>query len=634
MTIPTTTSVTRYTAGGSDSTYNYSFKIQDDDDIEVIVTDTAGTNTTLTKTTHYTVSGVGASSGSITLLGAYSPLTVDYKLTLRLRPALNNQSAFRDTGRLALSTLEDAMDRMSQRIIRIQDEVDRCLKIPASEEGVSTKTVFPVATSRAGGAVGWDASGLLSVSSSFAGSSTPSVTTVTVSGLSTLSSVTASGTVTLSALTASQLVMTNGSKALASVAAGTTIAEALTWSGVQTLSGGLDITSAATQGVEVYNTADQATNYERLVYRFSSNVGTMGFEKGGSGTDRACSIIHGSFNCVTLHPTYTGLATTATGTNTVSTGKVAISNSSSMTATSGTHKTVSIGENYVPSGSSTARATALELGNTVNYASGGAGTVIALAVETTATALPSGRNAAISLNSGACTLGGIQLYGVGGPVETNYELATINFTGNALKLSTTKGGSGTLRPFVFSPGDGAVHVRDGNNVQTVYIYHSYTDDSNYSRLKIGASSGEIKTEKAGSGVVQAMEIGVGGAVNIDIYQNGGNRWRFNNSDGAFTPVGTSYPIGTSGQPVGTLYMNIMGKSITFADAAHITLNTGTGTKIGTGTGQKIGFWDATPVIQPVHIADPAGGATVDAEARAAIASINAMLAATGLTAAS
>ncbi len=34
------------------------------------------------------------------------------------------------------------------------------------------------------------------------------------------------------------------------------------------------------------------------------------------------------------------------------------------------------------------------------------------------------------------------------------------------------------------------------------------------------------------------------------------------------------------------------------DAKHVTLGTGTGTKIGTSTAQKIGLWNTTPVVQP------------------------------------
>jgi len=66
----------------------------------------------------------------------------------------------------------------------------------------------------------------------------------------------------------------------------------------------------------------------------------------------------------------------------------------------------------------------------------------------------------------------------------------------------------------------------------------------------------------------------------------------------------------------------------------IITDTTTGTKIGTATTQKIGFWNATPVVQQAHIADPTGGGTVDAEARTAINSILAQLATVGLQAAS
>ncbi|MEI7879857.1 MAG: hypothetical protein WCI95_03170 [bacterium] len=79
---------------------------------------------------------------------------------------------------------------------------------------------------------------------------------------------------------------------------------------------------------------------------------------------------------------------------------------------------------------------------------------------------------------------------------------------------------------------------------------------------------------------------------------------------------------------------IFSSGITIADAKDIVVNTTTGTKIGTATGQKLGFWNVTPVVQQAHIADPTSGLVTDAEARTAIASINALLATLGLTAAS
>lgn len=51
---------------------------------------------------------------------------------------------------------------------------------------------------------------------------------------------------------------------------------------------------------------------------------------------------------------------------------------------------------------------------------------------------------------------------------------------------------------------------------------------------------------------------------------------------------------------------------------NIIISTSTGTKIGTSTTQLIGFYGAAPVDRPATIADPTGGATIDAESRTAI----------------
>ena len=69
------------------------------------------------------------------------------------------------------------------------------------------------------------------------------------------------------------------------------------------------------------------------------------------------------------------------------------------------------------------------------------------------------------------------------------------------------------------------------------------------------------------------------------------------------------------------------------ESGNIITDTTTGMKIGTSTTQKIGLWNVTPVVQPAHVADPSGGATVDTECRAAVVSILAQFATIGLHAA-
>ena len=67
------------------------------------------------------------------------------------------------------------------------------------------------------------------------------------------------------------------------------------------------------------------------------------------------------------------------------------------------------------------------------------------------------------------------------------------------------------------------------------------------------------------------------------------------------------------------------------DALAIITDTTTGMKIATGATQKIGFWDATPVVQPLHIVD-ADGSLADITTK--FNTLLAQMAATGLQAAS
>jgi len=58
-------------------------------------------------------------------------------------------------------------------------------------------------------------------------------------------------------------------------------------------------------------------------------------------------------------------------------------------------------------------------------------------------------------------------------------------------------------------------------------------------------------------------------------------------------------------------------NLTFADAVNIVVNTTTGTKIGTSVSQKIGFFNVTPVIQPLGasqtaLTDSTGGSVANA----------------------
>ena len=89
--------------------------------------------------------------------------------------------------------------------------------------------------------------------------------------------------------------------------------------------------------------------------------------------------------------------------------------------------------------------------------------------------------------------------------------------------------------------------------------------------------------------------------------------------------------------VGSEHIEDLSANLTLADELNIVVNTTTGTNIGTATSQKLGFFNATPVVQANHIANPdqTGDAAADVAANAsAINAILVVLENLGLTASS
>jgi hypothetical protein len=102
--------------------------------------------------------------------------------------------------------------------------------------------------------------------------------------------------------------------------------------------------------------------------------------------------------------------------------------------------------------------------------------------------------------------------------------------------------------------------------------------------------------------------------------NGRGKIVITNAESGLTTGRIPYAT-TGGFLIDSANLTYDGTLLTLGEANNLVLGTTTGTKIGTATSQKLGFYNATPVDQPATVADPSGGATVDAEARTAINSI-------------
>jgi len=163
MTVSSLTTKNSYSGNGSTSAFSYTFKIFDDDDVTVIIrTDSTGTETVKTKTTHYTVSGVGsASGGTITFTSGNIPASGETVLLLRNTP-LTQATDYTPNDPFPAATHEDALDKLTLISQDTQEEIDRSIKLSRANTMTSTEFTVPAAT-RANKIFAFDSSGELAV---------------------------------------------------------------------------------------------------------------------------------------------------------------------------------------------------------------------------------------------------------------------------------------------------------------------------------------------------------------------------------------------------------------------------------------------------------------------------------------
>ena len=125
-----TTRAGPYSGNGSTTVFAYGFKIYDQADLEVVLTNSSGVETVQTITTHYTVSGVGVDGGGNATMGTppatNESLTIRRKLDLLQAMDLTNQGAF------VGETHERAFDEIVQMLQQIDEEGDRSVRLPLS----------------------------------------------------------------------------------------------------------------------------------------------------------------------------------------------------------------------------------------------------------------------------------------------------------------------------------------------------------------------------------------------------------------------------------------------------------------------------------------------------------------------
>ena len=161
MTISTTIIKSSANGNGSTSAFTYSFKITDDDDIQVIIRSATGTETVKSKGTHYNVSGVGNNSGTVTFTSGNIPANGETVVLRRSTPKTQAMDLI-DNDPMSAETIETAHDKSIAITQELQEQIDRSLKL--SRTNTMTSTEFTTsAADRANKLLSFDSSGELSV---------------------------------------------------------------------------------------------------------------------------------------------------------------------------------------------------------------------------------------------------------------------------------------------------------------------------------------------------------------------------------------------------------------------------------------------------------------------------------------
>jgi hypothetical protein len=162
MTISSTTVKNSYSGNGSNDTFVYGFKIFANTDLQVIIRSAAGTETTKTLTTHYTVTGVGSSSGGNVVFTAGNIPTATETVVLIRNVPQTQAIDYIANDPFPAETHEEGLDRATMTTQQVQEELNRSIKL--SRTNTMTSTEFTVgATERANKILAFDSAGEISV---------------------------------------------------------------------------------------------------------------------------------------------------------------------------------------------------------------------------------------------------------------------------------------------------------------------------------------------------------------------------------------------------------------------------------------------------------------------------------------
>ena len=133
--VSTTTTKVTYSANGSATTFDFSFPIVSTSDLTVILRVTStGVESTLTESTDYSLSTTNndyTNGGTVTTVATYASGNT---LTLIRETPQTQDTVLQDAGLLRVAALESGLDKLTLLVQQLQEQLDRAMIIPKSEE--------------------------------------------------------------------------------------------------------------------------------------------------------------------------------------------------------------------------------------------------------------------------------------------------------------------------------------------------------------------------------------------------------------------------------------------------------------------------------------------------------------------
>lgn len=113
-----------YAGAGTIGPFTVGFRFLADSHLQVVRTSTAGIDTTLTLTTHYSVAGAGATTGTVTLVTA---LAVGEKLTIIRKVPFTQEADYVPGDSFPAESHEQALDKLTMETQQLKETVSRSI---------------------------------------------------------------------------------------------------------------------------------------------------------------------------------------------------------------------------------------------------------------------------------------------------------------------------------------------------------------------------------------------------------------------------------------------------------------------------------------------------------------------------